>query len=154
MQADFEHTAAVACGHLHKTCIHIPQRSKSADRHARMKRHHLAAVAAVGIFLCNITAVAAESKVELCLTGNCTFSPFHICSFVPKESWLYTYMNTPVKVCRCENTTMAGPRCNIPCPGGHQRPCSGHGECLYPSATCNCDFGWKGEKVAMFNFLH
>jgi len=81
-------------------------------------------------------------EAETC-TGNCS-APAHICGLVPANSWLMDYVPSIVKVCRCENYTMAGRRCDTPCPHGHSNPCNGHGECLYSSATCACDFGWQG----------
>jgi hypothetical protein len=81
-------------------------------------------------------------EAEMC-TGNCSY-PAHQCGLVPAGSWLADYVPSIMKVCRCDNYTMAGRRCDTPCPHGHSNPCNGHGECLYSTATCACDFGWQG----------
>lgn len=52
-----------------------------------------------------------------------------------------------IKVC-CPNNTY-GPNC-IPCPGGIEKPCGGHGKCRKggtreESASCSCDVGYSGE---------
>ena len=52
-----------------------------------------------------------------------------------------------LKVC-CPNNTY-GPNC-VPCPGGIENPCGGHGKCMKGGtreepATCFCDAGYTGE---------
>jgi hypothetical protein len=89
-------------------------------------------------------SMGAGFENEMCLTGNCS-SARHVCALPPRGSWLADYVPSIMKVCQCPNITMAGRGCNIPCPGGHSNPCSGHGECLYGSGTCVCDFGWQGD---------
>jgi len=54
---------------------------------------------------------------------------------------------THLKVC-CPNNTY-GPNC-IPCPGGIENTCSGHGKCLKGGtreapASCSCDAGYGGD---------
>jgi hypothetical protein len=98
------------------------------------------------------------SKSEVCETGNCTGGAAHVFAQVPQDErgpcvqcsgktfcpWLKKYTSDTAKYCYCANTTMAGPNCDRECPNGHANPCNGHGECLYASATCACDFGWQG----------
>ena len=81
---------------------------------------------------------------EKCPSGNCTGGPAHKCGLVPKTTWLGKYVSPILKVCHCENLTMAGPYCDKECPHGRSNPCNGHGECIYSTATCACDFGWQG----------
>ncbi|KAG8199220.1 hypothetical protein JTE90_016039 [Oedothorax gibbosus] len=52
-----------------------------------------------------------------------------------------------LKVCCPENTY--GPKC-LPCPGGKEKPCSGHGKCKNGGtrkapAQCICDTGYSGK---------
>ena len=96
----------------------------------------------------------ASFKNTLCLSQAVCTGPAHICATPPLGSWLAQdgpkgYVPTIMKVCRCQNITKAGPKCDQACPHGHQNPCNGHGECLYESATCECDEGWQGERPAV-----
>lgn len=97
------------------------------------------------VILLSSSSCTYAFEAELC-SGNCSY-PAHICGLIPANSWLSEYVPSIMKVCRCENYTMAGRRCDTPCPHGHSNPCNGHGECLYDTATCACDFGWQGVKA-------
>lgn len=108
------------------------------------------ASAVAAMLLCNIMDAGAFGN-EMCLMGNCS-SARHLCQIPPRDSWLAIYVPSIMTVCQCPNVTMAGRACNVPCPGGHSNPCSGHGECLYGSATCVCDFGWQGDRHCLISF--
>jgi hypothetical protein len=102
--------------------------------------------------LSNLEGTASFENVQCLGAGtNCTTGPAHICSTPPLGSWLAQdgvrgYVPTIMRVCRCPNITFSGPMCDKECPHGHSNPCNGHGECLFASSTCACDFGWQGER--------
>jgi len=104
-------------------------------------------IAAAVLLLSSLMGASSQYQNPICLTGNCS-SPVHICGVVPATSWLSEYIPSTIKICYCANYTFAGRSCNIPCPGGHGNPCSGHGECLFNSAKCACDFGWQGSSCS------
>jgi hypothetical protein len=101
--------------------------------------------------LSNLEGMASFENVQCVPATNCTTGPAHICSTPPLGSWLAQdgvkgYVPTIMRVCRCPNITFSGPMCDKECPHGHSNPCNGHGECLFASSTCACDFGWQGER--------
>eukprot|EP00802_Teleaulax_amphioxeia_P012634 Tamp_12677.p1 GENE.Tamp_12677~~Tamp_12677.p1 ORF type:complete len:496 (+),score=54.96 Tamp_12677:45-1490(+) len=122
----------------------------SALSHRSRPPHQRATLCALVALLGSLDGTASF-KNTLCLSQAVCTGPAHICATPPLGSWLAQdgpkgYVPTIMKVCRCQNITKAGPKCDQACPHGHQNPCNGHGECLYDSATCECDEGWQGKE--------
>jgi len=55
----------------------------------------------------------------------------------------HTHSHTHTGTCACLSG-YTGQDCSAECPGGHERPCSGHGECDAVRGLCNCYAGWSG----------
>ena len=133
--------------------IFLPTAGRAAAARRRGRMRLSGALGAVLMtVLSNLEGTASFENVQCLGAGtNCTTGPAHICSTPPLGSWLAQdgvkgYVPTIMRVCRCPNITFSGPMCDKECPHGHSNPCNGHGECLFASSTCACDFGWQGER--------
>ncbi|XP_068611107.1 stabilin-2 [Brachionichthys hirsutus] len=98
----------------------------------------------------------SKAKQHQCSPGVYTGSSVPGCvydMFIPKSS-----IRIPVQgcspLCAANVTTPAccsgfyGPDCG-PCPGGHQAPCSGHGQCfegIGGNGSCACDVNFRGSR--------
>jgi hypothetical protein len=139
-------------GHAEPGTTAAAGRGSALSRRSRPP-HQRATLCALVALLGSLDGTASF-KNTLCLSQAVCTGPAHICATPPLGSWLAQdgpkgYVPTIMKVCRCQNITKAGPKCDQACPHGHQNPCNGHGECLYESATCECDEGWQGERPAV-----
>ncbi|XP_068162494.1 stabilin-2 [Antennarius striatus] len=98
------------------------------------------------------------SKVvpSLCSPGLLTGSTPHDCvySLLIRNSSLRIPVQGCSPICTANVTTPAccggfyGPDCS-PCPGGHQAPCSGRGQCLEGiggNGSCDCDVNFRGSR--------
>ncbi len=138
-----------------RTELQGPAAGGRGSAHSRRSRppHQRAALCALLAMLGSLDGTTSFENTQCLSQAVCT-GPAHICATPPLGSWLALdgvkgYVPTIMKVCRCANITKAGPNCDQACPHGHRNPCNGHGECLYESATCACDFDYKGERPAV-----
>lgn len=99
----------------------------------------------VALFLCASHRAAGTVNEKCALGSNCTAGAALVCMNPVPGDFSYPYVKDGGgSICRCTNSSFAGPNCDQPCPGGHTAPCSLKGECKYDDATCSCENGRTG----------